>query len=366
MKRKIVYAGQVPYESDILYSNLFSYISQGKFQQAILGTSTQIHGFDANPTPVPSLAVVIGEGEVYDNQVTDGTAYGVIPSDSDLILKQGIIITDTTLSTPAPVTVGDSIDYLVQIGFQEVDDDTENRPYFNILDPNSPIYASNVGTRDDLAIVAIKPGTPAPTGTQTTPPPDVGYVGAWVVTVANGQTSVLAGDITAYPGAPFVTPKISQVQADARYVPLPTVAFPTYFFRANKTINQTLIAGDNVVLYDNVVWDPKGWFDPLTGILQPDIPCYMRLSARAGVSGTAPFTYTFTIRKNGGTLAEDVSIQPEGAIATDATGTLTDIFFFDGITDYAEIIILGTAGNVLDVTSFALRNSFSGEVIANG
>jgi hypothetical protein len=52
------------------------------------------------------------------------------------------------------------------------------------------------------------PGTAATTGSQTTPAPSTGYVGLWVVTLTNGQTSITAANIAAYPGAPFIPAKL--------------------------------------------------------------------------------------------------------------------------------------------------------------
>jgi hypothetical protein len=64
---------------------------------------------------------------------------------------------------------------------------------------------SQAQTRKCGVAVQVKAGTAATTGSQVTPTPDAGYIGLWVVTVANGQTTITSGNISLYPGAPLVT-----------------------------------------------------------------------------------------------------------------------------------------------------------------
>ena len=52
-------------------------------------------------------------------------------------------------------------------------------------------------------ILSAKAGIAAATGSQTMPSADAGYVGVWVVTVANGQATITSTSISAAPGAPF-------------------------------------------------------------------------------------------------------------------------------------------------------------------
>ncbi|MHA0110713.1 hypothetical protein ACXYUI_26650, partial [Klebsiella pneumoniae] len=53
-------------------------------------------------------------------------------------------------------------------------------------------------------MLSAKAGISATTGSQVTPSPDSGYVGIAVVTVANGQTTITSGNITAYTSAPSI------------------------------------------------------------------------------------------------------------------------------------------------------------------
>jgi hypothetical protein len=83
-------------------------------------------------------------------------------------------------------------------------------PYYNASNPTTA-YSGPGGTgtaqntkRAGQCVVSVKSGAAATTGTQTTPAPDAGCVGAWVVTVANGQTTITAGNISGYANAPFM------------------------------------------------------------------------------------------------------------------------------------------------------------------
>ncbi|MCP3025217.1 hypothetical protein [Cupriavidus basilensis] len=49
-----------------------------------------------------------------------------------------------------------------------------------------------------------KAGVSATTGAQVTPAPDAGYTGLWVVTVANGQTTITSANIAQATNAPIL------------------------------------------------------------------------------------------------------------------------------------------------------------------
>src|SRR5690348_14780453 len=210
MHRQIVYPGQIPLETDILSTNKDAYQALAKLAQALFGNNTVVNGLSAGPPGPASLAVLVQPGEIYSLQTMDTSAYSTLGTDTAQVLKQGIITTTTTLNTPAPGTAGQSINYLIEVGFVESDANSVVLPYYNASNPSVAWSGpANSGTaqftqRQDLASVQVKAGTAAATGTQVTPTPDAGYVGIWVVTVANGQSTVTAGNITAYTGAPFL------------------------------------------------------------------------------------------------------------------------------------------------------------------
>src|SRR5262249_1721142 len=102
---------------------------------------------------------------------------------------------------------------------QEADTDSVVLPYVNTANPSQPFSGpANSGTsqpttRKCTVQVSAKAGTAATTGTQVTPAPDSGYVGLWVVTVANGAVTVVAGNISQYASAPYLFKNLAQLPA---------------------------------------------------------------------------------------------------------------------------------------------------------
>lgn len=210
MKRQIIYPGAIPLETDLLGTNKNTMIGLGKIISAVFGTSTFATGLACAPTAPATLNVSIGAGEIYSLQNIDGTAYSSIAADTThQIMKQGISLDAVQLSCPAPATGGNSINYLIQAAFSEVDGNAVVLPYYNASNPSQaysgPANAgtTNNTTRDGTVVLAVKAGVSATTGSQVTPAPDSGYVGLWVVTVAYGATTIIAGNITQYASAPF-------------------------------------------------------------------------------------------------------------------------------------------------------------------
>lgn len=241
MDRAIVYPLEQLKAIDVCRTNLFSMIGAGKLTKAILGSGPLLNDLDCVPDSPASLDVFLNPGEIYILEDIDTTAYGPIPADNThQIIKQGILLDSQSFTLTPPSTPGESINYLIQITYSDSDTNVENRPYFG-----GP--AQNVSTvRSGLLVSTLKAGTAAPTGTQVTPTPDVGYVGAWVITVANGQTQIIAGDITAYTNAPFITEKlvdkISQAFADGRYGQITQIQAGSYLYAIDSGSVNSLVA----------------------------------------------------------------------------------------------------------------------------
>jgi hypothetical protein len=211
MDRGIIYPGAVPLETDLLFAQKASMVGLAKLAAAVLGTSTMVNGFATTQTTVPSLAVSVAAGEIYQMANIDGTAYSSIAADTThQILKQGVALDATTLAITPPGTAGFSINYLIEATFAEVDNTPVVLPYYNASNPSTAYSGpANAGTtnntrRAGTVVLTAKAGTAATTGSQTTPAPDSGCVGLYVVTVANGAASVVNGNISAYSGAPFL------------------------------------------------------------------------------------------------------------------------------------------------------------------
>ncbi len=243
MDRQIVYIGQVPMDTDILDTNLDSYIGISKIAAGILGTSTQLNGLACTQTASPSMAVLVAAGEIYQLAAIDTSAYGSLPTNSTQILKQGINLTSTTTATmTAPVTVGQSVNNLIQFQLTEVDGGSQVLPYYDSANPSQAFAGPNndaqpnYTTRQDQVGVSVKLGTPAATGTQTTPTPDAGYVGGWVVTIAHGDTTIVNGAISLYPNAPFIPSTLGSAATQVG------VQAETYTYAASSTAANTYTA----------------------------------------------------------------------------------------------------------------------------
>lgn len=211
MDRQIIYPGQVPMETDLLLTNKNTMTAIAKLCAAVLGVATSVSGFATTQTVVPSLAVLVAPGDIYSLQNIDGTAYSSLPSDtSHSIVKQGISLDPVTLPITPPGTAGFSINYLIQVAYQDSDTGTAVLPYYNASNPaiayNGPANSGAAQPTKRAGVVSIqaKAGTAATTGTQTTPAPDAGYTGLYVVTVANGASSVVNANISPLATAPFI------------------------------------------------------------------------------------------------------------------------------------------------------------------
>ncbi len=192
-------------------------IGTAKLAAAMLGTSTIANGFAVTPTGPASLQVVVAPGEIYSLTSIDALAFSTLPADTThSILKQGIMLDGITLSCPAPTTTGQSIAYLVQATYQDVDSNPVLLPYYNSANPALPYSGmGNNGitqntVRKGAAVLQVKAGASATTGSQVTPSPDSGYIGLYVVTVAFGQTTIVSGNIAQYSGAPLLPSGILQ------------------------------------------------------------------------------------------------------------------------------------------------------------
>jgi hypothetical protein len=229
---RIRYANQLAVSEYDLEDQLNLMLGEAAIAKAILGTTTQLDGFECTPTSPASLTVDVAGGTIFSLEDVLDTALGDLPTQipadtTHQILKYAYELDSTPFTITPPATVGNSRNDLIQISFSEADGNPDDIPFFNGFTGqtiNPPTFQNLNTQRIDSVTISRKQGTPAPTGTQTTPTPDAGFVGAWVVTTANGQTTITSGDITEYTGAPFLTEKlkdkISQATADARYAQL--------------------------------------------------------------------------------------------------------------------------------------------------
>lgn len=211
MDRQIVYPGAIPLETDLLNTNKYAMMGLAKLAAVIMGSNTYLHGLACTPSSPASMVVNMAKGQIYSLQNVDGTAYSSLAADTtNTILKQGVILGSTAFTLTAPTTAGQSINYLIQIAYSDTDSGATVLPYYNAANP-SVAYSgpNNAGTaqntvRSGVCTVALKAGVAATTGTQTTPAVDTGYTAAWVITVAQGATTITASNIAVAANAPFL------------------------------------------------------------------------------------------------------------------------------------------------------------------
>jgi hypothetical protein len=218
--RVIIYPGQVPLETDVLSTNKNAMFALGQFAQDVFGTSTIFSGLACVPNTPAAMNVIVQPGAVYAQAALDATAYSSLAADSTVTMKQGILKAAQTFATPAPVTAGQSIVYLISGAFLEADTGATVLPYYNASNPAQAYSGpNNLGTsqntlRQDTVQLTLTTGVPATTGSQLTPATPVGQTALYTITVAYGASTVVAGNIAKVSGAPFLSSSIlAQIQA---------------------------------------------------------------------------------------------------------------------------------------------------------
>jgi len=224
MRRVETYVGSQVYEwvDSSQAQNTMTAIA--KVCAAMFGTNTVANGLACTPTSPATMTVQLGAGEIYQLESLEATLCGTLPANTAYqIVKQGIQLgTVTSATLAAPLTSGQSINYLIEAQYQDqdisLDPTTGNTPvvlqFYDALNPTVPWSGpNNSGAtsntfRDGIIAYTIKAGSAATTGSQVTPTPDSGYVGLWVVTVSFGQTTITSGSISAYAGAPILPASI--------------------------------------------------------------------------------------------------------------------------------------------------------------
>jgi len=317
----------------------------------VTGNSTYVNGLACIPSTPPALTVDVEPGQIYSLSETDSTDYGSIPTDLRLIMQQGILADAITSGTPAPITIGDSVKYLIEAAFQQADGVQVNRTF--LAAPSQLVDTQRQG----LVSIITKAGVPAPTGTELTPTPDAGYIGLWVITVAYGQTTVTAPDIAVYPSAPFITEKlqdkISQTTADNRYVKVPTLGAAAYFWRGTGT--STGITTSPTVINLTQASGPLAWISG--NKFQPTFACVATLSVFLDIIFDAAQAQVYElVNSNGQYFAQSHELPGSGSGQINASGT----FSFNGTSDYVEVF-----GRTGFSTGSGTIVNFSAVIIAN-
>lgn len=229
MDRTIVYAEEQARDYDYLSGQRDAVIGLGLSTQDLLGSLVPVvSGFAASPTGPTSLVVNLAAGRIYQQAPVDGSAYGSLAPDSDVITQQGDAAAQTLTFTTAGLTSGQSRWALVEVGFSQVDAIPANDPdsgvllFFNVDNPDQPFIGPNNSgaalntAREGVAVVKIVYGNVASTGAETPPNAESGFVGVYLIDIAFGQTTISGGQILTagpsvgtgvpsnYPNAPFL------------------------------------------------------------------------------------------------------------------------------------------------------------------
>lgn len=205
MDRPLIWPGQIPLDTDFLAAQRYAMEGLGRLAWAAMGSDNIAHGLACTQQLTPNMSVLVGAGSIYMSGPLDQTAYGSLaPDTTHQVILQGILRDAITVPLTAPSTVGQSINYLIQAGLSITDTDTMTLPFYNSSNPSQPFPQTVKKRRAIAASVNAKPGTAATTGTQTTPSPDAGFFGLYVVTVANGASSVVNANIATVSPSPFL------------------------------------------------------------------------------------------------------------------------------------------------------------------
>ncbi len=215
MDRQIVYPGAIPLDTDVLFAQQSAMIALGNLVQAAFGTAAMATGLVCDPTSPASLSVTVGPGSLTALLTVEPNAYGSLGTDSDGLMKMGINTEYTPLTFAAPGSSGQTINYLIQAAFDEVDGSPLVLPYYNAAAPTIGFSGpGNAGTaqntrRFQRVAIQVKNGAAANAGSQLTPAVDPNYVGLYVISVSYGQSAITAANIAVCPGAPFGDPKLT-------------------------------------------------------------------------------------------------------------------------------------------------------------
>jgi hypothetical protein len=228
MDRPIVYPGSIPLDTDVLRTNQDVMAALGGLLAAVIGSGTTVDGLAISATTAPSMVINIAPGTIVSLTTLEGLgAYGALVQDTVTpLVKMGQNLTSTAFTLTAPGTAGQSINYMIEATFLEVDAGSTVLAYYNAGNPSVPYSGpTNSGTaqmtlRNQRVSLQLKAGAAATTGTQTTPAVDGGWVGLYVVTINFGQTTITNANLAAATmgAAPFIRTKLPKFSA----IPTPT------------------------------------------------------------------------------------------------------------------------------------------------
>ena len=220
MNRQIEYAGQILTDTELLTIQRHGMAGLGWLAQAVLGTATAATGLACTPTSPAGMTVNVGTGAIFSLKNLDDTSYGSLAADTTAahqIIKEGLNTSVQNYACPAPTTAGQSVVYLIQAQYQDIDTNAAVLQYFDSANPSVAYTgpgnsgASQNTTRQSTCVLQLKTGTAATTGSQTAPTADSGWSPLYTVTVAYGATTITSGNIAFATGNPFIPYTLPQL-----------------------------------------------------------------------------------------------------------------------------------------------------------
>jgi hypothetical protein len=221
MDRQIATLGSLPRSYEFNQAEQFAMKAIGYALEAAMGPSAWAYGLGCVPTSPASLSVLVGRGTLGQLSVLEATAFGssLLADTTDPLMKAGINLAATTLTFVPPSTAGQSQCFLIEGQMQEADGTPLVLPFYNAANPAVPFSgpggsgaATNTQRLQTVALQVV-PGAPAATGSQTIPGVTSGWVPLYVITLANGQTTITTASIAVAAGAPFITVPLPDVPA---------------------------------------------------------------------------------------------------------------------------------------------------------
>ena len=252
MDRVQNYNLQTPLTADDLNKERdYTAIALGKIVSALLGQSTVVSDLTATAVASTSVPTVqLSDGQLYELATLDPTAFGSLPVKSfpsiATVMKQGLLLasrgdTNTFELTP-PGTSGESIIYLLEAQYADLDTDTQTITFYNASDPTNPTTATQPRVREGTISFVLKAGIAS--SSPTAPSADAGYVPLYNIEVAYGQTVLSQSNITVASGAPFLSQKLFGLMNGSGTVDVPALT-ASGLITANDGIN---VAGGTLTI----------------------------------------------------------------------------------------------------------------------
>lgn len=191
MDQKIIYPGQIPLDTDLLYAERFASIATGRMAGGIFGEgNTAASGLAC--TPGSGLEVSIAPGQIIAPGVVDASALGTLAAVASALPRQYILRDATTLTVP-----GTGATYIVYATVATSDTAQQVLPFYNASNPTQTFAGQNNSgaalptIRADGITLAIATSVPA------------GGIPLWSIAVTSGAASIATGMISKAAGAPF-------------------------------------------------------------------------------------------------------------------------------------------------------------------